>query len=171
MKVRYVYLTMLSFLLITLLIVISIRIQENTRPPEVNTEGLCAHEIVEPTPIPTPEPTPIYYTEDDVYILAQAMVGECYGHEYQDMINVGITICNRVDSPGFPDTIAEVIKQPSQIHGYSPYNIPSDVHLQAATEVLDNWNAIKNGEDRPWNYSYLFWSASGGTTNIFRSEY
>ena len=187
MKVRYVYISMLCFLLLALAIIVVIRINENVQPPEVNTEGLyypnkvqvialANHPqipIPEPTPEPTPEPKPesVYYTDNDIYILAQAMDGECYDHEYQDMINVGMTICNRVDDPRFPDTISGVVKQPGQIHGYSPYNVPSDKCLEAASEVLDNWNAIKNGEDRPWNYTYLFWSAGGGTTNVFRSEY
>lgn len=183
MKVRYVYISMLCFLLLALIIVIAIRIQENVQPPKVNTEGLCypekaqVAELANHPQIPITEPaselkpTPIYYTDNDIYILAQAMDGECYDHEYQDMINVGMTICNRVDDPRFPDTISGVIKQPGQIYGYSPYNVPSDRCLEAAAEVLDNWNAIKNGEDRPWNYTYLFWCAGGGTTNIFRSEY
>lgn len=187
MKVRYVYISMLCFLLLALVTIIAIRIQESVEPPEVNAEGLCrpvkaqAIELANypqmlipeltAAPTPKPEPTPVCYTDDDIYILAQAMDGECYDHEYQDMINVGMTICNRVDDPRFPDTISGVIKQPYQIHGYSPYNIPSDNCLKAAAEVLDNWNAIKNGEDRPWNYTYLFWAAGGGTTNIFRSEY
>lgn len=194
MKLRYVYISMLCFLLLALTIVIAIHIQENVQdgiqPPEVDTNGLC-HPLkatvsesttepiqtlidpltLMPTPEPTPEPTPVCYTDDDIYILAQAMDGECYEFEYQDMINVGMTICNRVDDPRFPDTIAGVIKQPNQIHGYSPYNTPSEVCLKAAAEVLDNWNAIKNGESRPWNYAYLYWCASGGTTNSFRSEY
>lgn len=180
MKVKYVYISMLCFLLLALAIIISIRIQENVHPPEVDTKGLCYPAQAKPAeltwspveePKVEPEPEPLCYTEDDVYILAQAMDGECYDHEYQDMLNVGMTICNRVDNPRFPDTIAGVIKQPYQIHGYSPYNTPSENCLKAAAEVLDNWNAIKNGESRPWNYTYLFWCASGGTTNVFRSEY
>lgn len=173
MKVKYVYILMLCFLLLTLAILVAIRIQESVEPPEVDTEGLCHPLKTEAPvePVAEPEPTPVCYTEDDIYILAQAMDGECYDHEYQDMINVGMTICNRVDNSRFPDTIAGVIKQPYQIHGYSPYNTPSENCLKAAAEVLDNWNAIKNGESRPWNYTYLFWCAGGGTTNVFRSEY
>ena len=188
MKVQHVYIAMLCFLLLALTIIVAMYIQENVQddvqPPEVNTNGLCHPlnamvsesatepvEMIVEAPMPTPEPTPVCYTDDDVYILAQAMCKECYESEYQDMINVGMTICNRVDDPRFPDTIAGVIKQPGQIHGYSPYNTPSETYLRAAAEVLDNWNAIKNGESRPWNYTYLYWGASGGTTNIFRSEY
>lgn len=162
MKITYVLITLVCILLIGLLVLITMTTDEPS-PPKVNTEGL-----VTPTKV---EPAPVCYTQDDVYIMAQAIVGECYETEYDDMLRVGMTICNRVDDSRFPNTVAEVVKQPGQIHGYSPYTTPSEIYLKAAAEVLNNWNAIKNGEDRSWEYGILFWSAGGGTVNVFRSEY
>lgn len=171
MKNFYIAITFLCAALIAFLILIACMLEDKSEEPqavapEVNADGLCVVTVVK-----TPKPTPVCYTENDVYVMAQAMAGECYEHEYNDMLRVGMTICNRVDDDRFPNTIVEVIKQPSQIHGYSPYNTPNEIHLKAATEVLDNWNAIKNGEDRSWEYEILFWGAGGGTVNIFRSEY
>lgn len=166
MKITYVLIALVCILLISLLLLITMTMDKPS-PPKVNTEGLVTPTKV----IPTPAPTPICYTQDDVYIMAQAMAGECYEHEYDDIMRIGMTICNRVDDSRFPNTIIEVIKQPGQIHGYSSHITPSEIYLKGAAEVLDNWNAIKNGEDRPWEYGILFWSAGGGTVNIFRSEY
>lgn len=166
MKITCVLIALVCILLIGLLALITMTTNESN-PPKVNTEGLVTPTKV----IPAPTPTPVCYTQDDVYIMAQVMSGECYETEYDDMLRVGMTICNRVDDSRFPNTVAEVVKQPGQIHGYSPYTTPSENYLKAAAEVLDNWNAIKNGEDRSWEYGILFWSAGGGTVNVFRGEY
>lgn len=163
--------SILCFLVIVLFVIISLRVNSMALDEEPNPEINKVYETSVPYEYPVPEPVPLHYTSDDVYILAQAMTGECYESEWEDMINVGMTICNRVDDPRFPDTFKGVITQPNQIHGYYRNLKPSETSLLAAAKVLGTWNAIKNGDDRPWNYDILFWSAGGGKTNVFRGEY
>ena len=165
--------SILCFLVIILFVIISLRVNSMALDEEPEPAP-AIHKVYEtsvPYEYPVPEPVPLHYTYDDVYILAQAITGECYESEWEDMINVGMTICNRVDDPRFPDTFKGVITQPNQIHGYYSHLKPSETSLLAAAKVLGTWNAIKNGDDRPWNYDILFWSAGGGKTNVFRGEY
>lgn len=145
--------------------------------PEVNNKGL-AHYEVHVQPEPTCGRTASESAENleqlpsnEVLAMAQAMYGECYESEYQDMLRVGMAICNRVDDPRFPTSVAAVCAQPGQIHGYNPYSQPAEICLQAAREVLDNWYAIKAGEARPWEHGIKYWTAGGGMTNVFREEY
>lgn len=123
--------------------------------------------------VKTSDPT-TQNTEDhwqEIYIMAQAMAGESYADDYDDQVHVGMTICNRVDSPRFPNSIQGVITQPWQIHGYSPYNVPAQTYIDAATQVVNAWYAMKAGVSCEWwDGSSLFWSAAGHH-NAFRSEY
>lgn len=133
--------------------------------------------VLEPTPEPTPESTPVESNhQDEIYVLAQAMTGECFPDEYEDMIKVGMTLFNRVDSsdPFFPDDLISVIRQPSQVHGYHPNTVPDGLYLQAAEDVVNTYYAIKAGADLPWDYDILYWSAGTGADyghNIFRAVY
>ena len=163
--------SILCFLVIVLFVIISLRVNSMALDEEPKPVIDKVYKTSVPYEYPVPEPVPLHYTSDDVYILAQAMTGECYESEWEDMINVGMTICNRVDDPRFPNTFYGVITQPNQIHGYYRNLKPSETSLLAAAKVLGTWNAIKNGDDRPWNYDILFWSAGGGKTNVFRGEY
>lgn len=142
------------------------------------TEPEIEEELVpEPTSEPTPEPTPVTSNhQDEIYVLAQAMAGECFPDEYEDMIKVGMTLFNRVDSsdPFFPDDLISVIRQPYQVHGYNPNTVPDELYLQAAEEVVNTYYAIKAGADLPWDYDILYWSAGTGADyghNIFRAVY
>ena len=131
----------------------------------------------EPTPEPTPTPVPAESNhQDEIYVLAQAMTGECFPDEYEDMIKVGMTLFNRVDSPDpfFPDDLISVIRQPSQVHGYHPNTVPDELYLQAAEDVVNTYYAIKAGADLPWDYDILYWRAGTGADyghNIFRAVY
>ena len=131
----------------------------------------------EPTPEPTPTPVPEESNhQDEIYVLAQAMTGECFPDEYEDMVKVGMTLFNRVDSsdPFFPDDLISVIRQPDQVHGYNPHIVPEGLYLQAAEDVVNTYYAIKAGADLPWDYDILYWRAGTGADyghNIFRAVY
>ena len=135
--------------------------------------------VLEPTPEPTPEPTLVPAEsnhQDEIYVLAQAMTGECFPDEYEDMIKVGMTLFNRVDSsdPFFPDDLISVIRQPDQVHGYNSHIVPEGLYLQAAEDVVNTYYAIKAGADLPWDYDILYWRAGTGADyghNIFRAVY
>lgn len=156
---------------------------KETEPEEVvTTEAPVATPEPSKTPQPSVEPmeteNPVESVSepstgidsDAVYYMANVMVGECYLSEWNDMINVGMTICNRVDSPRFPNTFYGVVTQSGQMN-YCSGRYIDPTFYSAATTVYNNWIAYKNGEDVYWNSSYLFWGAGGGTTNVFRSSY
>lgn len=138
---------------------------EGAEAPSVDMEGLRVQQTV----------VLQHPTDAEVLAMAQAMSGECYEHEYGDMLNVGMAICNRADYKGnkysFPDTVQGVCAQPGQIFGYDPTRTPKDIYVQAAKEVLNNWYGIKNGENRPWEYGIMFWTGISGTVNTFRNDY
>lgn len=54
----------------------------------------------------------------EVDALARTLYGECRGCSELQQRAVAWTIFNRVDSEQFPDTVIEVITQPSQFFGY-----------------------------------------------------
>ena len=168
MKTRYIIITLVCFTLLALLIIADRCFTENpepVEPPERDWGGLRVQQMVA-----LKQPT-----EAEILAMAQAMSGECYEHEYGDMLRVGMAICNRADYTGgkysFPDTVPGVCAQPGQIFGYDPTRQPKEIYIQAAREVLANWYGIKNGEDRPWEYGIKFWSGNGSTVNAFREDY
>lgn len=152
--------------------IISLEAKMPQTEPEIEEEP-----VLESTPEPTPTPTPVTNNhQDEIYVLAQAMAGECFPDEYEDMIKVGMTLFNRVDSsdPFFPDDLISVIRQPYQVHGYNPNTVPDELYLQAAEEVVNTYYAIKAGANLPWDYDILYWSAGTGADyghNIFRAVY
>ena len=168
MRIRYAKIAALCFFLIGLLLIADRFFTEEPElipEPERDWGGLKAQQMVV-----LKQPT-----EAEILAMAQAMSGECYEHEYGDMLRVGMAICNRADYTGgkysFPDTVPGVCAQPGQILGYDPTRQPKEIYIQAAREVLANWYGIKNGEDRPWEYGIKFWSGNGSTVNTFRNDY
>lgn len=168
MKTRYIIITLVCCSLIVILLLVDrcFTIEpEPTPEPERDWGGLKVQQMVS-----LQQPT-----EAEILAMAQAMSGECYEHEYGDMLRVGMAICNRADYTGgkysFPDTVPGVCAQPGQIFGYDPTRQPKEIYIQAAREVLANWYGIKNGEDRPWEYGIKFWSGNGSTVNAFRNDY
>lgn len=127
--------------------------------PEVDAAGLLEQEqFVYQTP-----------TESEVYILAQALAGECYVYDLQDQRNACMVLLNRVDDSRWPSTLEAVIKQ-TGIYGYSPSNVPAQAYLESAQQALDDWYCLKAGGVRPWNYHIFFWSAVNGV-NVYREVY
>lgn len=157
---------------------------EIDEPPAVVGAEITADAIVEITADTSEETKPVQETaktettvdlvsnSGEIYLLANVMAGECYQSEWQDMIRVGMTICNRVDSPdpSFPDTLYGVVTQPDQMNYCADRSI-AQIYIDAATEVYNTWQSNKAGAGLPWDYSILFWRAGGGKTNVFRSEY
>lgn len=97
----------------------------------------------------------------DMCLVAQTLWGEARGMSTYEQSLVAWCIMNRVDSPQFPNTIEEVIKQSGQFHGYSP-NYPIDAHLfDVAQDVICRWKyepiALGNiGRTLPKDYLYFY---------------
>ena len=103
----------------------------------------------------------------DVDALAKTLYGECRGCSELQQRAVAWTIFNRVDSEQFPDTVIEVITQPSQFFGYRE-SFPVTKDLEAlARDCLIDWH---NGEGRVLEPEYLFFTGNG-RINTFTTEY
>lgn len=137
-------------------------------PPEVDTNGLCVMEVVEPA-----EPEyEMYFTEADVIALAQMLYGEARGCTVDNQMKCVWCVLNRVDDPRFPDTIIGAVSQPGQFYGYSP-NFPVWDNLYAvALDVLTRWSMEKQGADveRELDKTAVFFTGDG-IQNWFRSVY
>lgn len=169
--------TVLASVLLALLIIIAAENEAlheaeeavNPIPPSVNTDGLCYYEQI----AAPPEPEQVmYYTTEDAEIIAKTVWGEARGCTPEGQAKVVWTILNRVDDDRFPDTIQGVVTQPHQFYGYSA-DFPVDPEILAVVnEVLERWNAEKNGEAivRDLPASYL-WFTGDNNKNYFREEY
>ena len=137
-------------------------------PPEVDTNGLCVMEVVEPA-----EPEyEMYFTEADVIALAQMLYGEARGCTTDNQMKCVWCVLNRVDDPRFPDTIIGVVSAPGQFYGYSP-NFPVWDNLYAvALDVLTRWSMEKQGAEveRELPDAYLWFTGFNGS-NHFREVY
>lgn len=89
-------------------------------------------------PLPEPwEPNPV-----DIAYVSRTIWGETRGCPEIEQRAQAWCILNRVDDPRFPDTIEEVVLQPSQFQGYST-DFPADPFWDMAEEILIMWH---NGE-------------------------
>ena len=135
-------------------------------------------ETAEPGQSEAPEPSeaPVYYemyfTEDDVAAVAKMLWGEARGCTRDNQIKCVWVVLNRVDDERFPDTIHEVLEQPSQFHGYDPTYPVTDELYSVAFDVLTRWSYEKQGipVSRELAKSYL-WFTGNGVENIFREVY
>lgn len=115
------------------------------------------------------EPEPML-NEAEVEMLAKLVWGEARGCTTTEQAAVIWTVLNRVDSedPVFPDTIKEVVTQPSQFHGYDPNHPVEQDKVDLARDVLTRW--LTGGEGRVLPKEYVFFHGDG-LHNYFRIEY
>ena len=129
---------------------------------------------VEPEPEPSEDPIyyVMYFTEDDVAEVAKMLWGEARGCTKDNQIKCAWVVCNRVDDERFPDTIQEVLEQPSQFHGYDPTYPVTDELYSVAFDVLTRWSYEKQGIPvRRELASSFLWFTGNGQENIFREVY
>ena len=142
-------------------------------PAPATVEAPAAQEQSE---APEPSDPPVYYemyfTEDDVAEVAKMLWGEARGCTRDNQIKCAWVVCNRVDDERFPDTIQEVLEQPSQFHGYDPTYPVTDELYSVAFDVLTRWSYEKQGVPvrRELAISFL-WFTGNGRENIFREVY
>lgn len=114
-----------------------------------------------------PEPEPWEPDPAEVTALAKTLYGECRGCSELQQRAVAWCIFNRVDNNRFPDTVIEVITQPSQFFGYRE-SFPVMEALEAlARDCLIDWH---NGENRVLEPEFLFFTGNG-RINIFTTEW
>ena len=104
----------------------------------VNREPVQVLEVIEPTPEELEEE--LFW--DSVELLACCVEAEAGNQDIYGKKLVTDVILNRVDDPGFPDSIWDVITQPSQfsvVSNGSIYTVePSDETYQAVREELES---------------------------------
>lgn len=86
---------------------------------------------------------------------------------------VGWCILNRVDSPDFPDTVAEVVSAPYQFHGYHESSTPPEEYFELARDILTRYHREQQGEAEvgrtlPQGWCYFF---GDGKENYFTEEW
>lgn len=166
------------FLLGILVGVIGLRTTEAlNKDSETYTQKPIETQEVIATPEPTPEPSKepeyiMYFDEEDVIACAQMLWGEARGCTLENKIGCVWIVCNRVDSPRFPDTIKAVIRQSGQFHGYSASYPVMDELKEIARDVLTRWSLEKQGVEveRELSSDYLYFHGDG-SQNHFRKEY
>lgn len=104
-------------------------------------------------------------TQSDAEIMAKCMWGECRGMETVEQAAVAWCILNRVDSDKYPNTITDVITQPSQFTGYLKSNPVDPELLLLAEDVISRWEREQSGETdvgRVLPREYLYFFGHGG---------
>jgi len=86
------------------------------------------------------------YSDEDLYWLSRIVEAEANGEPYEGKLAVANVVINRKNSPDFPDTIKDVIFDPSYGYQFTPvkngsiYNEPSQDSIRAAREALEGNN-------------------------------
>ena len=79
----------------------------------------------------------------DLYLLAKTVYAEARGEPYEGQVAVAAVILNRVESPDFPNTIAEVIYQPwafTAVHDGQINLEPNETAYSAARDAMNGWD-------------------------------
>ena len=104
---------------------------------------------------PTRSQARVPVSDYELRLLAQMIEAEAGGEPYIGKVAVGAVILNRVKSPLFPDTIADVIFEPYQfepiLNGWF-WREPSAESWQAAVDAVNGWD--------PTNGALYFWNPS-----------
>ena len=135
---------------------------EETKPIAQATTG------VQYTPAQSAPPVteaPAQGVDADIAAIAKTLAAECYDHNVADKRGVAEVILNRV-SKGYGSTVIEVLTAPHQF-AYNSQKTPSESDLAVATQAVQDWYA----NDCQALSGYLYFSAGGGDSNVFRETY
>ena len=172
------FITAFTFIILLALLLCIVYARATWEEQPAPAPSVPAEKTVEPEQPKSPvqsEP-PIYYemyfTEDDIAVVAKMLWGEARGCTRNNQIKCAWVVVNRVDDDRFPDTIQGVLEQPSQFHGYDPTYPVTDELYNVAFDVLTRWSYEKQGIPvrRELPSSFL-WFTGNGRENIFREVY
>lgn len=88
------------------------------------------------------------YTEEELYIMAHLLAGECQSYPDDEQIRVGSVALNRVNDDRYPDTLKEVVFQKGQYACTWDGNYdrePTERNWKNAKWLLENGSAIPEG--------------------------
>ena len=99
--------------------------------------------------------TPI---EEDTYnaeaeYIAKLLYGQARYNSPEVQKAIAWLIINRVESPCYPNSVQEVVEQPSQWMGYNDNNIIEDRLYEVALTAVNDWH---NGAHRPFSADFLY---------------
>ena len=149
---------------------------QNTPQPSTGVDRPTTIPTAETTPETTTEATvaPWMPDETDVEYIAKTVYGEALIVK-SDTRRAAVVWCilNRVDAKGYPDTIEGVVTAPYQFSGYDPDHPVTEDLRDLTIDVLQRWNAEKNGETdvgRVLPKGYCFF-VGDGFENYFTDEW
>lgn len=105
-------------------------------------------------------------TSDELYLMARMISAEARGEPYVGQVAVGAVILNRVESPQFPNTVAEVLYQPGAFSALldGQFDQPiADSAWRAARDAL-------NGSDPSGGATYYYNPVTSTSKWIFSRE-
>lgn len=85
------------------------------------------------------------YTEEDLYVMAHVLAGECQSCPDQEQLYVGSVVLNRRSHPSFPNSIKGVVFQKGQYsctRDGNYYREPTDRNWANAKALLENGSVL-----------------------------
>ena len=92
------------------------------------------------------------YNAEAEYI-AKLLYGQARYNSPKAQKAIAWLIINRVESPYYPNSVQEVVEQPSQWMGYNDNNIIEDGLYEVALTAVNDWH---NGAHRPFSADFLY---------------
>lgn len=92
------------------------------------------------------------YNAEAEYI-AKLLYGQARYNSPEAQKAIAWLIINRVESPYYPNSVQEVVEQPSQWIGYNDNNIIEDRLYEVALTAVNDWH---NGAHRPFSADFLY---------------
>ena len=128
----------------------TIYIDPEVKQPTQNEEEVVEEQIEDSEPdtesTSSVEETENTYTEEDLYYLTCAIVGEGQNVSFEEQIAVASVVVNRLNSEWFDYTsIKEVCTAPGQYTSFSngmAYREPTEENIEAAKYVLENGSQL-----------------------------
>lgn len=167
----------------------SIEVVPTPTPTATPTATMTPTNTPTNTPTPTNSPTPVVVStlevkevacddygsglisppEDEVEYMAKVIHGEAGICDKLQKSAVAWCVLNRVDWFEYPNTVIEVITQPSQFHGYTPDKVPTAEDYEIAWDVLYRWYNDLDGRTLP--KEYLFFHSDHKGKNVFTTNH
>lgn len=85
------------------------------------------------------------YTEDDLYVMAHVLAGECQSYPDEEQLYVGSVVLNRRNHPSFPDTVRGVVFQKGQYtctRDGNYYREPTGRNWENARRLLESGSVL-----------------------------
>lgn len=85
------------------------------------------------------------YTDEELYIMAHLLAGECQSYPDEEQLNVGSVVLNRVKNPSYPNTIKGVVFQKGQYSctwDGNYYREPTERNWSNAKRLLENGSVL-----------------------------